>query len=986
VTKDNTIIIKNAKPVQQTQVSGKVTDVTGLPVPGVTVLIKGTNKGTVTVFDGSYTITVPNPENVLVFSALGFTTQEITVGNQSIINIALKESLNELEEVTINAGYYKTSKRIATGSISRITIKDIEKQPVTNFLAVMQGRMAGVNITQSTGIPGGGFEIQIRGQNSLRSDGNNPLYIIDGVPYSSEPIGIGISATIMPTLTNPLNNINPGIIESIEILKDADATAIYGSRGANGVVLITTKKGTKGKVKFNVKVSHGTSTVSHFMKMMNTEQYLTIRAEAFANDGIIEYPENAYDINGTWDQTRYTNWQKKLLGGPAEITNVSASMSGGSETTQFLISSNLGKETTVFPGDFAYKKANVHLNLKHESTDKKLNFSFSGGYTIQDNTQPSIDLTVEAWSLAPNAPRLYDLNGNLNWENNTFENPLRNLAGLSKSKTYDLIANGLFSYLLLDGLEIKTSLGYTDLNHSESSTFPSTIYNPAYGVGSESSSIFYNTALRHSWIVEPQLNYKQQYGSLKTDLLLGSTFQQQTNMLQGMSGYGFTSNSMIYNPVAASSLQVMRYDESIYKYQSFFGRVNLSWQDRYILNLTGRRDGSSRFGPGNRFAWFGAIGATWMFSDEKIFEGAKSILSFGKLRGSYGTTGNDQIGNYQFLNTYQPANSFYQNVIGLKPTRLYNANFGWETNKKLEVALETGFLNDRFFLIVAWYQNRSSDQLVGIPLPGTTGFSTLQSNLDAIVENTGIELTLNALNIEGRDFRWKTNINLTVAKNRLLSFPNLEGSTYNNRYVIGQSLNIKKVYHYSGLDPETGIYTFEDVNGDGLINAPDDQQFIKVMDPDYFGGVQNQFTYKQWQLDFLFQFVKQENYNIDGILAVPGTMANLSLSSINRWQQPGDLGPTQIFTSGTNGNAVNAMYKYVASDAAIADASFIRLKNVSLSFDFLENWIKNVHCRATLEGQNLLTISNFKGMDPEFIGIGTLPPLRVITAGLQFNF
>jgi TonB-linked SusC/RagA family outer membrane protein len=969
---------------QNTTIKGIVTDDNG-SLPGVTVKIKSKPAATLTDEKGNYVITAASSD-ILVFTYVGFKTVTMPVDSRSTLNIRMHQDETALQEIKINAGYYSVKEKERTGSIARITSKDIEIQPVTNMLATMQGRMTGVHITQTTGTPGGGFEIQIRGQNSLRTEGNAPLYIIDGVPYSSEPIGNGITSTIMATQTSPLNNINPGDIESLEVLKDADATAIYGSRGANGVVLVTTKKGKQGKTRFTAQVSQGTGRVTRFMDMMHTKQYLEMRTEAFANDGIAEYPENAHDINGTWDPNRYTNWQEKLLGGTASITNLQASASGGSAQTQFLISSNYGKETTVFPGDFAYVKANVHLNLQHTSENERFKISFSGGYTLQDNDQPSTDLTADAWLLPPNAPALYDEAGNLNWENNTFENPLRNLSGLSKANTGDLVANTILGYQLFKDLEIKSSFGFTDLNHNESSTFPSTIYNPAFGLGSESSSIFYNTTARQSWIMEPQLNWKPQTGSLKTELLLGSTLQRQNNKLLAMGGFGFTSNSMIYNPAAAIDLMVMRYDESVYKYQSFFGRANFNVQEKWFINLTGRRDGSSRFGPGNRFAWFAAIGTAWLLSNEKFVKKHLPWISFGKLRASYGTTGNDQIGNYQFLNTYTPASSTYQGVIGLQPTRLYNADFGWETNRKFEVALETGFFKDRIFLTAAGYQNRSSNQLVGIPLPGTTGFSSLQSNLDAVVENSGLEFTLRTLNLQKQDFNWTSSLNFTMARNKLLSFPNLESSTYSNRYVIGKPLNIVKVFHYTGLNPDTGIYTFEDLNQDGVINAPEDKQFIKDLNPPYFGGLQNQLKYKQWQLDFLFQFVKQENYNTAAMLALPGTMANQATITGNHWQQTGDKGPAQIYSSGANGAAETALYQYVASDAVITDASFIRLKNIAISFDFPATWLANMRCRATVEAQNVLTFTSFKGPDPEFRATGFLPPLRVITVGLQFNF
>ncbi|SHJ18332.1 SusC/RagA family TonB-linked outer membrane protein [Flavobacterium terrae] len=969
---------------QAITVQGKIYDNLS-SLPGVNVTVKGTTVQTISNYDGSYTIKT-STKDTLVFSMMGYAKREIAIQGRNTINVSMSEEATSLQEVKINAGYYSVKEKERTGSIARMTSKDIEKQPVTNVLATMQGQMAGVSVTQSTGVSGGGFDIQIRGQNSLRANGNAPLYVIDGVPYSSEAIGGGITATVMPALTSPLNNLNPGDIESLEVLKDADATAIYGSRGANGVVLITTKKGKKGKTTFSTSINSGLGKVTRFMDMMKTPQYLQMRAEAYVNDGITSYPPDAYDINGTWDQNRYTDWQKTLLGGTNEITNIQAALSGGNAQTQFLVSGNFGKETTVFPGEFGYKKGNLHTNLNHESDNKKFRINFTAGYTIQDNNQPSTDLTPEAWSIAPNAPALYDENGNLNWENGTFNNPLRNLEGKSLANTKDLVANMLISYKLLQNLELKSSFGYTDLHHTESSTFPSTIYNPAYGLGSEYSVLFANNTSRNSWIIEPQLHWNKEFGKARVEALVGSTFQQQNNVQLVQQASGFMSNSLIYNLAAASNISVFTDEATIYKYQAFFGRVNLNWDKRYIVNITGRRDGSSRFGPGKQFANFGAIGAAWIFSNEAFISENLSFLSFGKLRASYGTTGNDQIGNYQFLNTYSTSGNNYQGTIGLHPTRLYNPDFGWEMNKKFEAALETGFFNDCITLTSAWYNNRSSNQLVGIPLPGTTGFPSMQANLDAAVQNRGWEFTLRTVNFQKENFRWTTSLNFTTTKNKLLSFPSLETSTYANQLVIGQPLNIKKVYHFTGIDPQTGIYQFEDVNNDGIITATEDKKTVKDLNPEFYGGLQNQLKYKQWQLDFLFQFVKQENYNTAATLALPGTMSNQSTIVGNHWQSPGDSAPYQQYSSGANGAAVDAFYKYISSDAVITDASFIRLKNIALSYEVPKKWMKNVQCKVSLQGQNVLTFTSYKGADPEFTALGFLPPLRIITSGIQLSF
>lgn len=970
-------------PRQLITITGTITDNSG-KLPGVSVSVKG--KQTVVISDnaGKYSIEA-EAADVLVFSYVGYKTVEISVDGVSTIDVQLQEDATTLQEVSVNAGYYNVKEKERTGSISKITSKDIEKQPVTNVLAAMQGRMAGVNITQNSGVPGSGFEIQIRGQNSVRPGGNNALFIIDGVPYAADAIGSGQNSAVLPGNPSPLNSINPDQIESIEVLKDADATAIYGSRGANGVVLITTKKGKAGQTKFTAKAWRGAGTVTRFADLLNTEQYLAMRNEALANDGFTTPPGTAYDVNGTWDINRYTDWQKTLIGGTSDITDVQASVTGGSERTHFLLSGAFNKQTTVFPGDFNYKKANVHLNVNHTSEDRKFQSNFSVGYTVQDNVQPRMDLMSQALKLPPNAPALYDEEGNLNWEGSTWTNPLGFLVGEYTAKTNDLIANGLLSYQLTNSLQVRSSLGYTTVHNDEVTAAPSTQYDPAYGVGAEFSSLIVGATSRKSWIVEPQLNWKKTFGSAKVDVLVGSTFQSQTGNQMVQFASGFSSNSLIYNLASASDISIFIDEESEYKYQAYFGRVNLNWKDKYILNLTGRRDGSSRFGPGKQYASFGAVGGAWVFSQERLLKDNR-VLSFGKLRASYGVTGSDQIGNYQYLDTYGSTGVNYGGVIGLQPTRLYNPEFGWETNKKFEVAAEVGFLEDRIFLTAGWYSNRSSNQLAAMPLPGTTGFASLQTNLAATVENKGTELTLRTVNVQRKDFGWTTSLNLTFSRNKLLEFPDLASSTYRNTYVIGEPLNIRKVYHFTGVDPDTGIYTFEDKNGDGVLTTADDRTTVKDLNPDYYGGFQNSLRYKRFQLDFLFQFAKQQNFNSYASHGPAGNMSNQPTSVMNHWQQPGDVAPHQIFTNGTNSGAVGAYDYYAQSDALISDASYVRLKNISISYDVPERLLKNVHCRLFAEAQNLLTFTKFEGADPEFKTSGFLPPLRIISAGLQLTF
>lgn len=974
----NTLWAQNTQP---TKITGTVTDANGA-LPGVTITVKGTLQSTLSDSNGNYTIAT-DANATLVFSFIGLKTTEVPVNGQTVQNVLMTEDATTLREVTVNAGYYTVTDKERTGSIAKISSKDIEKQPVSNMLAAMQGRMAGVNIAQTTGVPGGGFAIQIRGQNSLRAEGNSPLYLIDGVPYSTEAIGQSVSTVVLPSAVNPLNSINPSDIESIEILKDADATAIYGSRGANGVVLITTKKGKQGKMRFNVNFSQGTGAATKFMDLLNTEQYLAMRNEGFVQDGVTS-GTTAYDVNGTWDQNRYTDWQEELLGGTAVYKDAAATVSGGSAATQFMISGAFHDETTVFPGDYGYKRSVFRTNVNHTSEDQKFRATVSTGYTMQDNDQPGLDLSRTAIQLAPNAPALYNPDGSLNWEGSTWDNPLGFLEGKYRAKTYDFIINSQLSYSIIPGLDIKTSFGVTDTKHEETRTQPSTMYDPVYETGPEFSTLYVNATTRRSWIAEPQLSWSRQWKYGKTELLAGGTFQQQKGTRFVQQADGFANNSLIYNVGSASDVFILTDQQTDYKYQALFGRLNYSYKDRYIINLTGRRDGSSRFGPGRQFANFGAAGAAWIFSEESFVKD-KNILSFGKLRASYGITGNDLIGDYQFLDTFLSSGVSYNGVIGLQPTRLYNPNFGWETNKKLELAIEAGFFKDRIFITLAWYNNRSSSQLVGIPMPATTGFPSLQGNLGATVQNRGMEVTLRTVNVQQSNFNWTTNFNIAVAKNKLLSFPNLAGSTYANQFVYGQPLNIKKVYHYTGLDPQTGVYTFEDSNGDGQISALD-KQTVKDLNPKFFGGIGNQVTYKRWQLDFLFQFVKQQNYTSANMVGVPGTMSNMPVDVLSHWQDAGDTQGYQIYTAGNNGAAVTAYDRYIASDAVIGDASYVRLKNLSVSYKVPQKWLFGANCTAALEAQNVLTFTSYKGRDPEFTISGYLPPLRVVALGLHFTF
>lgn len=976
--------------MQEVEVTGTVTDTQGQPLAGATIIVKGRTSGTMSDPEGYYRIQV-SPKDVLIFSYVGFRKVEIPINNQERIDVQLEEEIMSLDEVTVNAGYYSVKERERTGSIAKVTAKDIEMQPVSTPLQSLQGRMAGVEVTQQSGVPGAWTQIQIRGQNSMRLEGNYPLYIIDGVPVASTAL-ITLSSLPSPRGLDPLNTLNLNNIESIEVLKDADATAIYGSRGANGVVLITTKKG-KGtdETMYDFNLYTGVGKVSNTMDLLNTEQYLEMRREAFANDGIENYPATAYDVNGTWDQNRYTDWQKELIGSTANITHLDGSVSGGSARTSFLLGGSYHKETTVFPGDFCYHKFTGNLNLNHRSKDDRFKATLSINYgTDKHELFNNSGIVSSAIWLPPNAPALYDEHGNLNWENSSWNNPLAGQLKTQDMTTKNMVVNTVLNYTLLKGLDLKVSAGYTDMNTEDNTVEPIQSHAPIYQANWEHQSQ-YRTTKRNSWIVEPQILYSKNLGKGKLDALLGTTFQKNTSEIISVAGTGYSNESLIGNLAAAELTYVIEQSNINYAYTAIFGRIGYNWKQKYFINLTGRRDGSSRFGPENRFGNFGAVGAAWIFSEEDFFKKSLPFINFGKLRGSYGTTGNDQIPDYGYYALYRPT----QGAGGLYPFQLANPDYGWEVNKKLEMALDIGFLNDRIRTGVGWYYNRSSNQLIGYALPGITGFNSVQANMPATVRNTGWELEVYTQNIKAANFSWDTSFNITWPQNTLVKYDGIEQSSYVTQYRVGAPLNMVLAYEYTGIDPETGLYQVRDVNEDGRYDY-DDRILTKTLGRKYYGGINNSIRYKNFQLDVLLEFVRQTGVSNQYIFShTPGrafmtSYANVSTLALNRWQEPGDNTKIQKYTTTT---ANNQQYTYAKnSDIGYnSDASFMRLKTLSLSYTFPGVWLSQIGmkaCKVYLHAQNLFTITHYLGLDPQYPGSGitALPSLRMFTGGVQLKF
>jgi TonB-dependent starch-binding outer membrane protein SusC len=990
-------------------VTGIIHSAAGQPVAGANIIVKGTKRGTTTNADGSFSIEANNGE-MLIISSIGFAEKQVIVANNTIGIISLAVSESKLDEIQVIA-YGTTTKRLNTGNVSTVKAADIEKSPVSNPLLALSGRVPGVFINQNSGIPGGGIEINVQGLNSI-SHGNHPFYVIDGVPYTSQLLAtlqgvLGESGTgsalgnDQPGSGNPLSYINPNNIESIEILKDADATAIYGSRAANGAVLITTKKGKSGKTGFDIMAQSGTGQVGRKIKFLNTQQYLQMRKEAYINENqpipTSTDPYTAPDLN-IFDQNRYTDWQKELIGGTARYTDIQASVLGGSNLTTFRLNGTYHKETTVFPGDFNDVKGSVSVNINHSSSNNKFKLQFITNLLNDNNELPPVDVTRGITS-APNAPALYTSDGKINWNPvlfgtdsaATWTNPIANFANTYNVKSTNLISSANLSYAIFKGLVLKTNLGYTNIDTRELYTNSIRSGRLEYQKYAQNLARYSNGQIR-SWIIEPQLSYNFDLAKGHADFLLGSSFQQTDKNLMIVEGNGFVTEESMKDYSSATTLTSIPSIISRYRYNALFGRLNYNWTNKYVINFTIRRDGSSRFGTANRFNNFGAVGAGWIFTNEKFISEKLSGISFGKLRVSYGTTGNDQIGDYGYLNQYTPIYGYltpnpYQGITGAEPARLPNPYLQWELTKKMQIGLDLGFFKDRLLLNLNYYDNRSSNQLLDYNLSSQAGFTEVTRNFPATVQNKGLEVAVTSTNIKTREFIWSSNFNLTVAKNKLLSFPNLAQSTYANSLVIGQPTNILRLFNFAGVNPQTGLSEFYTADGK-ITTSPDnivDKTVFFSSTPTFYGGIQNTFSYKGFDIDFLFQFAKQrrQNYKLGSTFSLGGFVWNEPVGVLKRWQKPGDI--TDIQKSSIS----QYLFTVGSSNLLYSDASYARLKNMSVSWNVPAKWIQSAkmeRCRLFAQGQNLFTITNYAGLDPENATFLNLPPLRTITFGLQVTF
>ncbi|OQP52022.1 hypothetical protein A4H97_25745 [Niastella yeongjuensis] len=987
------------KPEQWT-VAGVVTNESGEPLEGVTVQVGGTKTAIASKDDGQFNLTL-NPNTLLTFSSVGYEPVQKLIKDPTFITIRLTPQIQGLDE-TLVMGYGKTSKRNNTGSIYKVSSVDIARQPVSDPLASLQGRVPGLLITQSNGLPGSSYKVQLRGQSSIgvipgQLPPNDPLYIIDGVPYQPNNNllqSVGSGSALGDAGRSPLSFINISDIDHIEVLKDADATAIYGSRGSNGVILITTKKGATGKPVFTFNINHGFSRITRYPKMMNTSQYIQMRKEALENDGLAIDSINAPDLV-VWDTTRYTDFKKMLIGGEAVTSNAQLSVSGGSKRLQYFIGTAFHRETTVFPGDLRNDRLSGNVNLHYQNRDSNLNIVLS--VIAMNDKNKSIISDLTSWvNLAPNTPVLYDTAGKLNWAQGDldFVNPMSFLLKTYESKTNNLLGNLDINYRLLKNLVFKTSIGYNRLQLDEISIQPGSSQSPIATPGAKGVSnigkIIYN-----SWIAEPQLEYNRYMGIGKISALVGTTMQVQTHSIKKIDGFNFPDDTQLRNINAADSI-IPTDSKTEYRYGGIFARLNSILCDRYLINLTGRTDGSSRFGPGKQVGNFWSAGLGWIFSNEPFLKTGIPFLSFGKLRSSYGVTGNDQIGDYKYLDKWQDLPGSYLGNRGINPLQLADSNYSWEVSHKLETALELGLFKDQLMISLAYFRNRTSNQLIAYKLPGITGFNSYAAkNSPAVVQNTGWEIQVQAKKQFNKQWQWSGNVLLTIPRNKLIAFPNLKASSYSN-LIIGQSLSVVRGFSYAGVNKSTGLFEFNDLDGSGDISSPEDYRILGNFDPVWYGSIQNNLQFKGWQLDVFLEFRKQRAYGYlysiynNGYLLKPGTMSvNQPTLVLDRWQLHPDQATVQKLTTGGNDEINNASNNFIVSDGTIDNAFFCRVRNIELSWRLPTQWLRCVslkNCRVYLQTQNLFTITPYKGTDPETRNMLTLPPLRTITGGIEIGF
>lgn len=998
-------------PDQGREIWGLLRNMNSEPLGGGSITNKRTKKGTTTNASGYFRLKEVETGDTLIASFIGYKTAHVRVGETAEVMILLDLAESQLDQVIIQA-YGTTTRRTGTGAITRVSGDEIAKANVQNPLLALVGRVPGLVVTPLDGHVSGKIKMEIRGRKTMNASFvSEPLIVIDGVPqtildinggnYESGSSGVVQSLALSPTGgQNPLFGISPADIESIEILRDADATAIYGSRGANGVLLITTRKGNSRGATFRFDVNQGVNMVTNKWDLMDTQQYLKIRRAAFANDGLTPTTANAPDLM-IWDTTRYIDWQQELWGNWGKTTNLNASLSGGNEFTTYRLSGGFDRTTDILTKSGSNDKISFGVNIGHTSLTRKFKLNFSA---LFGRTDVDLVSTPAPVLLAPNSPAIYAPDGTLNYKEYNeaglyTEFPFGELENSYVSGTSQLNAALDLSYDILKDLKALVRIGYGSSNNSVISKIPISGQNPLF---SPMGSAIQGGTSNSNWIVEPQLTYKTNIGGGRFDALAGATYQSTTTKSWSNYGIGFTNDAFLESISMATVLSITNNNKGQYKYAGLFGRLSYNYEDKYIINIGGRRDGSSRFGKKNQFGNFGSVGLAWIASEEKWM---KKILpeeiSMVKFRLSYGMTGGDGVGDYRYMTRWGASKNVnetpyfpYDGTNPLVSWQHVNGDYHWQTTKKLDIALTLGFLNDRIVVDVTRYTERIDDQLTEYPTPIMTGFPVVTANWAARLKNTGTEVAINARVIEKKDLRLALNFNIYRNENLLDEYPDIEHSPYFTQYRVGASLNAVYLLHYLGVDPQTGKYSFEDHDKDGvaIINsaAPiamgyDDRYVVLDLAPKYTGGAGANLSYKRWDLGLQFSFSRR--YMVNPVFLQEGLGGRFNMPADvtgNYWEKPGDVkrfaAPSTRYST--------AMNNFKNSDGAYADIKMIRLSSFNLSYSLPDLWMQKARmksARVFIRAYNLFFISNSEGLDPEATNISSLPMPRVVTGGISIS-
>ena len=997
----NNVLLKKKRPENKTltadvTITGKVIDEQGHPMTGVTVIGKREKNGTQTDSSGVFSLPATKGDR-LTFSFVGYKEQEVVIGDQRygsdssrFLYVSLEPGDSKLDEVQTIA-YGKVSNRFNTGNVTTVKGSEIDIQPVGNALLAIQGLVPGLAITQLTGAPGSGISVQLRGQSSFFGK-VDPIYVIDGITYDPRPGG-NVLGGFNENLRggNMLNLMNPADIESIDVLKDADATAIYGSQGANGVILITTKKGRPGPARFTLDVYTGLGSATSTPHYLGLAPYLSMRHEALRNDSAV-VAANDYDINGTWDSTRYTNWSKMLMGQMVRTNDLQGQITGGNNLVQYFAGAGFHDESSLFPGNGRDSKGSIHLNIDGSTPDRKVDLQLTGTWSSGTNTVQPANV-IPAIATAADAPPAYKPNDSLNWQNETFSNPIAPLTERYNNHTHVLLTSAQLTFHALRGLDLKLNVGNNRLYVREFDATPATTTDP-FIFAYIDPSIFRSTALTHddsrSWIIEPQASFKRPVGDGVLTTLAGATYRHSTENDNGSLGQGFPDDASLSDLSKATTVTPIGEYKDDYKYDALFGRLNYNWKNKYIASVNGRYDGSSRFGPDRQFHFFGSMAAVWIFSAEPFFKHRLPWFSFGKVRGSYGTTGNDGIQGYLSQGTFDSSIYTYQGAQGLRPYGLADPNVSWESTRKMELGLDLGFVHDRLLLNLNYYRFRTTSLLLSTQLSSVTGFSGITENLPVIIGNQGLELSVQTTNIKGPHFLWTTAATLTIPHNKLLRLDNLDQTSAAGSQIVGYPFNIARALKSGGVDPQTGLYRFVDSSGNYTSQPSYSRDLTAIirLDPSLYGSLINRIQYGSFILEVLIFFNRQVNVNPNLIGEFPPGYAGsnvLTHTAKARWRYPGQTATFQRYGKGIA--ALESYFYAKNSTLNYSNATYARLKNLYLAYQFPATLIKKLHMNNFcfyLKGQNLFTVSPYKDLDPETGA--NIAPVRLLAGGIKAGF